>query len=84
MQSVLNNSGEETLFQLAQLILTRNDRNLSLVDILTLMLYIYSIIGPEVIFSDTERDALESALRQALIEDREVLPNWLIELGIQY
>lgn len=83
VQSILNNSGDETLTQLAQLILTRNDRNLSLVDILTLMVYIYSIIGPEVVFSDTESNALESALRQALIEDREVLPNWLIELGIQ-
>ena len=64
-----------------QLVKTRRERGLLLSDILGLLIHLYSLVGPDILFPAVEQSHLLAALTQALYEDREQLQESLPKLG---
>ncbi|XP_042214402.1 sec1 family domain-containing protein 2-like isoform X2 [Homarus americanus] len=79
MQSI--GDPEETLpfTQIFQLLKTRGTHGVSLDDILTLMVYVASLGGPEV-FSQKDEYALTNRLSHAIVEDKKMLSDNLLQL----
>ncbi|KAK8724377.1 hypothetical protein OTU49_011364, partial [Cherax quadricarinatus] len=70
---------EETL-PFTQLLKTRGTHGVSLDDILTLMVYVASLGGPDV-FTHKDEYALTNRLSHAIVEDKKLLSDVLLQLA---
>jgi len=73
--------GAGILAQVTQLVKTRRERGLLLLDILGLLIHLYSLVGTDILFPAVEQSHLLGALTQALYEDREQLQGSLPKLA---
>ncbi|XP_050423428.1 sec1 family domain-containing protein 2-like isoform X2 [Adelges cooleyi] len=79
LQNIAMENDTDILLQVTQLIKTRKDRKLSLEIILCILVQLYSVVNDDYEMTEEQQLQLENTLGEALYEDIESLPEYIVK-----